>query len=159
MTESPVQYILKSPVGYLTISEQNEKLLAVQIENKTTHPTYQKTTLATKLNQQLETYFKQPSKTFSIPFVLNGTDFQQRVWQSLTRIPAGEVRTYGELAKELKSSARAVGNACRRNPLPIIIPCHRVVAKQGIGGYDGKTAGTRLDIKRWLLNHEGVKFD
>ena len=73
-------------------------------------------------------------------------------------IPRGEVRTYGELAKQLNSSARAVGNACRRNPIPIIIPCHRVVAKKGIGGFAGHTEGATIELKQWLLAFEaGIK--
>jgi methylated-DNA-[protein]-cysteine S-methyltransferase len=87
--------------------------------------------------------------------VAPGTPFQQGVWRELIRIPFGETRSYGELAKKLGSSARAVAGACRRNPLPLLVPCHRVVAKNGIGGFMGKTDGQALAIKRWLLQHEG----
>lgn len=87
--------------------------------------------------------------------VAAGTPFQQRVWRELTRIPFGETRSYGDLAARLNSSARAVAGACRRNPLPLLVPCHRVVAKQGLGGFMGKTGGQALAIKRWLLQHEG----
>ena len=88
----------------------------------------------------------------------SGTTFQQRVWRALCEIPVGETRTYGELAKLLNSAPRAVGQACRRNPLPILVPCHRVVSAQGIGGYDGAEAGVELQRKRWLLRHEGVSL-
>ena len=88
-----------------------------------------------------------------IPIV--GTVFQRRVWRALQRIPVGEVRTYGELATELGSCARAVAQACRANPLPILIPCHRVVSASGLGGYMGQSDGPLLEIKRWLLHHEG----
>lgn len=84
-----------------------------------------------------------------------GTPFQRRVWQRLRRIPCGQVMRYGELAQELGSSARAVAGACRANPIPILIPCHRVIAATGPGGYMGKTGGQTLAIKRWLLQHEG----
>ncbi len=87
--------------------------------------------------------------------IASGTPFQQRVWRELTRIPPGKTRSYGELAKKLHSSARAVAGACRRNQLPLLVPCHRVVAKDGIGGFMGKTDGPALAIKRWLLQHEG----
>jgi methylated-DNA-[protein]-cysteine S-methyltransferase len=88
-----------------------------------------------------------------------GTAFQQRLWRALCDIPVGETRTYGELAKELGSAPRAVGQACRCNPLPILVPCHRVVSAQGIGGYDGaEEAGVELQRKRWLLHHEGVSL-
>jgi len=89
-----------------------------------------------------------------------GTEFQRKVWQSLQDIPVGEVRTYGSLAKELNSSARAVGNACRQNLFPVIVPCHRVVSASGIGGYAGDTLARQhgqinfLHIKQWLLAHE-----
>ncbi len=86
---------------------------------------------------------------------VHGTAFQHRVWQLLQQIPAGETRRYGELAAELGSSARAVARACRANPLAILIPCHRVVAASGLGGYMGQRDGPAVAIKRWLLHHEG----
>ena len=87
---------------------------------------------------------------------LNVSPFQEKVLKQLLRIPYGETRTYGEIAKVLKTSPRAIGNACRRNPLSIIIPCHRVVAANGIGGYSGQTEGEQLAIKRRLLQLEGA---
>lgn len=83
-----------------------------------------------------------------------GTPFQLRVWERLQQIPPGEVKTYGALARELGSFARAVAGACRANPIPILIPCHRVIAATGYGGYLGKTGGKELAIKQWLLQHE-----
>ena len=112
--------------------------------------------LTRSISGQLNAYFKNPHVVFDLPLCVNGTAFQQRVWSSLRDIPAGETRSYGQLAKLLKSSPRAVGNACRRNPLPIIIPCHRVVSVKGIGGFAGDTEGENIRIKRWLLSHEGV---
>lgn len=116
-----------------------------------------------KIKYELESYFNNPGFQFSLPCDIQlGTPFQQRVWQALTEIPSGKVKTYGELAKELKSSARAVGNACRRNLFPVIIPCHRVVSASGVGGYAGDTLDTQrgqinfLQIKQWLLAHEAV---
>ncbi len=108
--------------------------------------------------QQILTYFKTPQFMFDLPLNPHGTGFQQSVWRYLRSIPAGEVRTYGEVAAELGSSARAVGNACRHNPLPLIIPCHRVVSASGIGGFAGHIAGTQIDTKRQLLAHEGVEI-
>lgn len=84
-----------------------------------------------------------------------GTPFQQSVWQELQRIPYGSVCTYGELARRLKSSPRAVAGACRANPLPLLVPCHRVVAANGAGGYLGQTSGHGPALKQWLLQHEG----
>ncbi|TCT21332.1 methylated-DNA--[protein]-cysteine S-methyltransferase [Thiobaca trueperi] len=107
---------------------------------------------------QLHAYFSDGSARFELPLALSGTAFQQRVWAVLRTIPSGETRTYGEVARVLGSAARAVGQACRANPCPIVVPCHRVVAVQGLGGFSGDTSGSRLAIKRWLLHHEGVRI-
>lgn len=105
-------------------------------------------------------YFDDPRHRFTTPVATGlGTPFQQRLWRALREIPAGQVRRYGELALELGSGARAVGGGCRVNPLPLVVPCHRVLARQGMGGYAGATDGPLLEIKRWLLRHEGVRVD
>jgi len=85
-----------------------------------------------------------------------GTPFQRRVWAAITRIPCGQVRRYSDLARELASVPRAVGQACGANPLPLLIPCHRVVSTAGLGGFANAREGYLLDTKRWLLAHEGV---
>jgi len=103
---------------------------------------------------QLLAYFDDPAWEFSLPVRLKGTAFYRRTWQALTEIPSGVVSTYGALARRLGSSARAVGGACRANPVPIVIPCHRVVASTGTGGYCGEVDGAPLAVKRWLLEHE-----
>ena len=112
------------------------------------------TRLTCETVRQLRAYFAQPGFAFSLPVKPAGTAFQQRVWAALQQIPRGSVLTYGQLAEQLGSSARAVGGACRANPLPLIIPCHRVVASTGLGGYAGHTSGDTFDIKRWLLEFE-----
>lgn len=101
-------------------------------------------------------YFKDCRVPLTVPLALTGTVFQQRVWTALQAIPAGTVLTYGGLAHQLGTSARAIGGACRSNPIPIVIPCHRVVSRQGLGGYAGEVTGDLLAIKRWLLKHEGA---
>lgn len=111
--------------------------------------------LARQLAMSLVDYFHGVSSAVSVLEPACGTPFQRRVWALLQQIPAGETRSYGELARQLNSSARAVANACRANPLAILIPCHRVVAANGLGGYMGETDGEPLAIKRWLLHHEG----
>ena len=115
---------------------------------------------AERVKNKIEKYIdpKSKIKDISVDFELHVTDFQASVLKELQRIPYGETRTYGEIAQILKTSPRAVGNACRRNPLPIIIPCHRVVAANGIGGYDGARSGDLLKIKQRLLAREGVIF-
>jgi len=99
-----------------------------------------------------------PHLKFDVELNTKGTPFQKKVWQALQKIPAGQVMTYGELARQLNTSARAVGNACRANPIPLVIPCHRVVAKSGLGGFSGSKDGAPVKIKAWLLAHEGLSI-
>ncbi len=103
---------------------------------------------------QLTDYFHNPHHGFSLDLALRGTPFQQQVWEALLDIPSGTRVTYGELAHRLGTSARAVGGACRANPIPIVVPCHRVVAKDGLGGYAGDARRGWGAIKAWLLEHE-----
>jgi methylated-DNA-[protein]-cysteine S-methyltransferase len=109
---------------------------------------------AQQVCQQLAAYFADPDYHFTLPLKLGGTPHQNRVWQAMCAIPRGQTRQYGELARQLASSARAVGQACGANPIPIVIPCHRVVSKAGMGGFAHHRDGYALDIKRWLLAHE-----
>ena len=103
---------------------------------------------------QLTHYFREPRWCFELPLAPSGTPFQQRVWQALRSIPSGKIVSYGMLAAQLGTGARAVGNACRENPIPIIIPCHRVVGVRDCGGFMGARSGKPLAIKQWLLRHE-----
>jgi methylated-DNA-[protein]-cysteine S-methyltransferase len=107
---------------------------------------------------QLQEYLENPKFRFDLPIRLGGTRHRIAVWEAMQRIPAGKVRTYGEIAKELHSSPRAVGGACGANPIPVVVPCHRIVgAGGGIGGFMGASDdGFELGIKRWLLGHEGA---
>ena len=115
--------------------------------------------LLREVEYQLHCYFKDPRWRFDLPIAPDGTTFQRRVWKAVGRIPSGEVMTYGHAARRLDSGARAIGGACRNNPLPIIIPCHRVVAAGGAGGYCGTMQGKFLRAKQWLLRHEGYRED
>lgn len=110
--------------------------------------------LVRTLQAQLQAYLANPAHRFDIPLRLQGTPFRQRVWQTLMQIPVGETRTYGDIARQLDSSPRAVGQALGDNPVPIIVPCHRVVSSSGLGGFNHHDSGAALDIKRWLLKHE-----
>lgn len=107
---------------------------------------------------QIQAYLDDPRFVFDLPLHLAGSHHQLTVWEAMQRIPAGSTRTYGELARELGSSARAVGGACGANPLPLVVPCHRVVAAGGdLGGFMGaRGEGFERSIKRWLLEHEGA---
>lgn len=105
---------------------------------------------------QLSAYGDDPAYRFDLPLATAGTAFQRRVWALLQQIPPGHTRTYGDAAQELHSAARAVGQACAANPFAPIVPCHRIVAQGGLGGFAHSTAqdGYLLGIKRWLLQHE-----
>lgn len=107
---------------------------------------------------QLQAYLDNPGFAFDLPLMLAGTRHRLAVWEAMQRIGPGKTRTYGELAAELRSSARAVGGACGANPIPVVVPCHRVIAAGGaIGGFMGaRKEGFELGIKRWLLEHEGA---
>src|SRR5258705_11713344 len=98
--------------------------------------------------RQLEGYFEDPEFRFDVPLVPRGTEFQRRVWAKIAAIGAGRTRSYGELARELRSAPRAVGQACGANPIPIVGPCHRVLAPGGIGGFPPPQGGLHLGIKR-----------
>jgi methylated-DNA-[protein]-cysteine S-methyltransferase len=106
--------------------------------------------------EQLKRYFADPSFCFDLPLDVRGSHFQRRVWDAISAIPSGTTRRYGELAADLAAPARAVGQACGDNRLPIVIPCHRVIGADSLGGFAHASSGFSLSIKRWLLEHEGA---
>ncbi len=110
--------------------------------------------LAEHAAAELTAYFDDPRRPFTADLELAGSPYQQRIWHTLTHIPPGVTVTYGRLAKQLGTGPRAVGGACRANPVPIIVPCHRVVSSTGPGGYGGEVQGRPMEIKQWLLQHE-----
>jgi len=116
-----------------------------------------RTTLAENVAHQLRCYLDDPQYPFDLPLQMDGTDFQHRLWLALCDVPAGETATYGQLVKRLgmRGGAQAVGQACRRNPVPVVVPCHRILSQSGMGGYAGETAGEKLRFKQALLKHEG----
>ena len=148
--------VLDSPLGRLGICLQDDAISSLDFLPSATPVRVADSVLARRVADELEHYFSSSLHRFSLAVACSGTPFQQRVWQALQDIPPGETRSYGQLAAELGSGARAVGNACRNNPVPIVVPCHRVVAASGLGGYAGRTAGPELRRKSWLLAHEGV---
>jgi methylated-DNA-[protein]-cysteine S-methyltransferase len=110
--------------------------------------------MAQKLHETIQHYLQDPTKLNPLPLAPAGTPFQQKVWQAICRIPPGQTLTYTELAHQVSSGARAVANACGANPIPLFIPCHRVVAANGLGGFMKGRKSDSLNIKRWLLKHE-----
>lgn len=117
------------------------------------------THLAQQAHQQFSQYLKNAQHRFDLPTVAQGTDFQNKVWQEINRIECGQVLSYKQVGKLIGcGSPRAVGGACGANPYPLIVPCHRVVAASGIGGFARHDDGFHIGVKRWLLQHEGVEY-
>ncbi|CUW37909.1 Methylated-DNA--protein-cysteine methyltransferase, constitutive [Magnetospirillum sp. XM-1] len=145
------QLAFNSPIGPLALFEADGAIVAVDWGFL---PENDETPLLLKARDQLEEYFDGKRTTFDLPLAPHGTAFQQKVWAALARIPFGQTKSYGELAEELGTAARALGGACGRNPIPVIIPCHRVLAANGaMGGYSGIDG---IETKEFLLRHEGV---
>ncbi len=110
--------------------------------------------LAEKAAGQIEHYLQDPDSRFELPLLIQGSTYRRRIWAAIAAIPRGRTRTYGDIARDIHSIPRAVGQACGDNPFPIVIPCHRVVTAAGIGGFAHNEKGFLIDIKRWLLIHE-----
>lgn len=152
------QLSLHSPIGDLTISEDNGAIVALDWGWGRDQST---TLLLRNAVERLHGYFdgKLRNPAVDLPLCPPGTPYHRRVWQALRGIPPGEVRSYGEIAMKVGGSPRSVGHANAVNPIPILIPCHRVLAasrqggRHGLGGY---SAPGGLDTKRWLLELEGA---
>lgn len=112
--------------------------------------------LAAQVCRQLERYLDDPEFRFDLPYEFNGTAFQNRVWRAICAIPSGDTLTYLDIARQIKSAPRPVGGACGANRIPLVIPCHRVVASHGIGGFMHARGGAPIAIKQWLLRHESA---
>jgi methylated-DNA-[protein]-cysteine S-methyltransferase len=154
----PLQYdaIVAAPFGAVGIAVQGMQV-AIELlpKNHPLKPAEHK--IAAKVASQIEAYLNNARNDFNLPLVFKGTPFQRRVWHAISAIACGRVATYGEIAQQIGSGPRAVANACGANNLPLVIPCHRVVAKNGIGGFmNGQQEG--IKIKTWLLKHEGITF-
>lgn len=150
--------VIDSPVGRLGVQMQGRALSRLVFLSPRHSLIEADTEQVSDVLSLLSAYFENPGHTPEVAVQLSGTPFQHRVWQALRSIPVGKIMTYGALAACLRSSARAVGNACRSNPVPIVVPCHRVVAGNGLGGFAGDSQGRLILVKRWLLQHEGVEF-
>lgn len=150
-----INAIIPSPIGKLAITLNQNQLSRIEFLGDNGTPTdIPNNILLNKIIFEIQTYFQNPKHAYSIPLEIKGTHFQQKVWEALRNIPAGQTLSYGELATQLKTSPRAIGNACRANRIPLIIPCHRITAKNHLGGFAGNTSGTLFEIKKWLLHHE-----
>lgn len=147
--------VLKTPFGALGVRTKGEAIAEIRFLPPGTRAVEPKTALARRACAQLSAYLADPQAGFDLPLQAAGTDFQRSVWRAIAAIPKGKTLSYGEIAKRLQSAPRAVGQACGRNPYPVVVPCHRVVAAAGgLGGFANARGGYLLDTKRWLLAHE-----
>jgi methylated-DNA-[protein]-cysteine S-methyltransferase len=144
---------LATPFAVLRIKVMGDALTAIDFLPLDAVPLSPPRGLAARrVAAEVNAYLHDPTHHFGLRLAPAGTPFQQKVWNALTGIAAGRTISYGELAGMLASSPRAVGQACARNPIPVVIPCHRVLGGKGLGGFMGSAAAS--PIKRWLLEHE-----
>ena len=156
MVKPSTQYqdvIINAPFGAVGINIQNDCVTGVTLFPSKQTANIDDDSYAQNVKQQLAQYFQNADVKINVSFKLSGTPFQERVWKAISAIPVGQVLTYSELAYEVGSGPRAVANACGANKLPLLIPCHRVVAKNGLGGFM-QSVPNGLKIKEWLLAHE-----
>lgn len=159
-TTHPFCAVIASPFGAIGLRTEDDALTHIVYLPKGTPLQVPCNRLAAQAVKQLQHYFQHADYVFNLPLRRTGSTFQNKVWQAIAAIPVGQTQTYGALAKQIGSAARAVGQACGNNHLPLLIPCHRVVAAQGLGGFmRSSTAHDTLQIKSWLLRHEGAKKD
>ena len=140
---------ISSPLGPLTLVEEDGFVVQVSWGARSRG---EPTPTLESAAAELRAYFASMRDRFDAPVAPSGTDLEREVWAVMCRIPRGQLRTYGDVAKKLGVTAQEIGEACGRNPIPVIIPCHRIVAASGkLGGYSGKGS---VATKRWLIGHE-----
>jgi len=148
---------LPTPFALLGIRTEDDVLAEITFLQKSGGALAPRDRLAARACAQIERYLDDPQFRFDLPLAPQGTAFQRSVWAKIAAIGAGRTRSYGEIARELGSSPRAVGQACGANLVPLVVPCHRVLAASGIGGFAHHGGGFQLSVKRWLLAHESER--
>ena len=148
-----------TPFAVLGIRAAGDKLTGIDYLPKGAATLEPITRFAARACREIDRYLDDPEFRFTLPFDYVGTQFQCRVWREISSISVGKTNTYKGIAQRLKSAPRPVGGACGANHVPILIPCHRVLGSNGIGGFMHARGGYPLEIKRWLLKHEGVACD
>ena len=146
------QITIDTPTGPLTITEEDGAITAVRWDEGAL-TTGAPTPLLAEAAQQIAAYFNGARQQFDLPLRVAGTQTQRAVCDAIAAIPFGQTRTYGDLARDLGLPAQVVGQGCGGNRIPLLIPCHRVLGAQGLGGFSG---GTGIETKVWLLKHEGA---
>lgn len=148
---------LATPFAVLGIRTEEDWLTDIDYLPIGTKFSAPETLLAKEVYRQLQAYLTEPNFNFDLCLHIGGTTHQQRVWRAIQAIPSGETSSYAAIAAQLHSAPRAVGRACGANRIPIVIPCHRVISKNGgLGGFMNASEGDPLEIKRWLLRHEST---
>jgi methylated-DNA-[protein]-cysteine S-methyltransferase len=145
---------LATPFGLVGVRTEGAALAEIVYLPRSAGTLAPTNALAERACAQIEKYVADPGFRFRLPMKQVGTAFQRRVWNMIASIPCGQTRTYGDIARALRSGPRAVGQACGTNYYPLVIPCHRVVAANGLGGFAHNSGGYLLEVKRWLLQHE-----
>ena len=148
--------VMPTPFGWLGIASEGDFITRVSFLGAAGAVHEADTPVAREAVSQIASYLKDARHVFDLPCQLQGSAFERKVWSRIAAIPCGATLSYAALAADIASAARPVGGACGRNPVPLIIPCHRVVAARGLGGFNGAADDrpTSLPIKRWLLAHE-----
>lgn len=144
-----------TPFAVLGIRTIGGRITDIDYLQKNAAPLAPLNKVAERACRQIESYLEDPQFRFDLPFEYQGTPFQCNVWRRISEIPVGETRSYAQIARSLRTAPRPVGGACGANRLPLVIPCHRVLAANGLGGFM-RGAGEGRGIKLWLLRHEGV---
>jgi methylated-DNA-[protein]-cysteine S-methyltransferase len=151
--------VIDFPRFKVGVKTRDERVVEIKYLPSSASSVSAQTPLAERAAKQLERYRDNPDTTFDLPLLIEGSQLQRSVWDAMCAIPRGSTRTYGDLAREIGADARAIGQACGDNRLPIVIPCHRIVAADGLGGFGHATGGYLLEVKRWLLAHEAPAFE
>lgn len=146
-----------TPFAVLGIVTDGSVITGVRYLPRHTQPVAPLNRVVERACREIDRYLADPDYIFTVPYRLDGTPFQCRVWREIEKLCPIKTNTYGEIARRLRSGPRAVGGACGANPIPLIVPCHRVLAAGGgLGGFMGGKDPFPLSVKRWLLRHEGI---
>ncbi len=148
--------VVEAPFGGIGVRVDGEELRELVYLPPEYAPKAARHPLAKEAAAQVQAYLKRADFAFSLPLPEVGTAHQRKVWDAINAIPLGQVLTYGQVARGIGSAPRAVGQACGANWYPLVIPCHRVTASAGIGGFARHDGGFHQNVKRWLLRHEQV---
>ncbi len=147
---------LATPFAVLGIVTDGKVVTSLRYLPRNTTPVPPVDRVAERACREIERYLVDPAYCFAVPYRLEGTPFQRRVWCEIAKLFPVKTTSYGDIARRIGTAARPVGGACGANPVPLIVPCHRVLAASGLGGFMGGKKSFPLSVKRWLLQHEGI---